>query len=93
MMARFVTCWAVAGLVVPLAVLGVSRLTRGILESPELVMVLWPSWILNGAVAGAEGTGFALSILVLSVGANVVWYAGIGSVVWLAWRLLARVWS
>ena len=91
-MKPFVKYWALAGLLVPVAIMMVGRLQGGVFEWPYLAVALWPSWIMAGAIDAFEDTPLSsiLIILTISIGLNVFLYSAVGALVWWFFRLFER---
>ena len=89
-MMRFVMYWALASVVVPVAILIVSELQGGVFEWPYLALILWPSSILMGAIYGPIWSAFGLLVLAISIGLNVALYSAVGAVFWLLFGRFLR---
>jgi hypothetical protein len=83
-MKRFVFKWAIAGLLVPVIILLIARLQGGVFRWPYLAVILWPSWIMAGAIDASENPplSFIIFVLGISIGLNVVLYSVLGVLVW-----------
>ena len=77
-MARVVGWSVLAGLMVPLALLGIAQLEGGVWSAPKAVILFWPSSILLLATSGFERTPFALWMHVVAIVLNAGWYAILG---------------
>lgn len=76
--------WALAGFLVPVAILIVTWLQGGVFEWPYLGLILWPSWIIAAASdVYAEPPMLSTTIiyLTISIGLNVIWYCVLGAFV------------
>jgi hypothetical protein len=85
-MKRFVMYWALAGVLVPVAVLilsGLEEFLGRVFGWLSLAVYLWPSWILMGATYERELTAFGVTVLAVSVVINAALYSAIGAIVWL----------
>ena len=86
---RSILYWGLAGLLVPVIILIVARLQGGVFRWPYLAMILWPSWIMAGALDSFENPPLSsiLVILTISIGLNAVLYSAVGALVWWINRL------
>jgi len=76
---RRVVGWSVvAGLMVPLVLIGIAQLEGGVWSAPKAVILFWPSSILLMATSGFEGTLFALWMHVVAIVLNAGWYVALG---------------
>jgi hypothetical protein len=91
-MMRFVMYWALAGILVPVAILTVDEL-QGVFQWPYLAVALWPSSILTMAIQEGASTSFKILVLAISIGVNVVLYSAVGTAVWLLWSLYDRLFN
>ncbi|MFQ5932491.1 MAG: hypothetical protein ACE5MM_08795 [Nitrospiraceae bacterium] len=91
-MKRFVMSWALAGLLVPMALLLLARLQGGTWEWPYLTMALWPSVVFAAAADTVPNVPVLMSVLSLttSMMMNVGIYAALGGVLWTLSRLYKR---
>lgn len=91
-MSRFVMYWALAGLLIPVAILIIARYLWDIFEWPYPVVTLWPSSIMLMALDTLNHPPWWWSIVVIgiSVGTNVILYSTVGAVLWSLWRLFSR---
>ncbi len=84
--------WALAGLLMPVAILIVTRLQGGVFEWPYLVIALWPSVFIYAAVDAFDNPS-PISIIIsltISIGLNMVLYSMIGNLVLWFFRLFER---
>src|SRR5439155_10759654 len=84
--------WALAGFLVPVAIIIVGRLQGGVFEWPYLAVALWPSWIMAGAIDAFEDPPLSsiLIILTISIGLNVLLYSAVGALAWWFFGLFER---
>jgi hypothetical protein len=82
-MIRFVMYWAVTGALVPLAIIVIAQLQRGVFRWPELAVAFWPSSIILIGTYEREFTFFGIFAVVISIAINVLLYSAIGAVLWL----------
>jgi len=89
-MRRYVSYWAMAGVLVPVAMLGLSVLPVRLIEPGGLGLLLWPSSALLLDIEPHE----AIILAPLSVAINVLYYLAIGmGVSLLSSKLIqARAW-
>jgi hypothetical protein len=80
-MLRGLGLWLLAGILVPASFLGLAQLEGGVWTAPHVVVLFWPSSIILMATDGFELTAFSLWMHLVSIGANVALYAGIGVLV------------
>jgi len=87
---RYVSYWAMAGVVVPLAIAGLSVLPVRLIEPGGLGLLLWPSSALLLDIEVHE----AIILAPISVAINVLYYLAIGMLVSLLASKLtqARTW-
>ena len=90
-MIRFVSYWAIAGFLVPVAIMIIGELQGGVFEWPELGVILWPTWPMMGATYGREWTAFGILILLFSVAINVVLYSAVGVILWRLRWMFSRI--
>jgi len=83
-MRRFVLLWGLAGLLVPVIIIIVGRLQGGVFRWPFLAVILWPSWLMAGALDSFENPPLSsvVIILTISIGLNMLLYSGIGAFAW-----------
>lgn len=83
-MKRFVFYWALAGLLVPVAIMLVTRLQGGVFKWPYLMIALWPSVVFYAAADAFENPSLSsLAIMgTISIGLNVLLYSVVGALVW-----------
>ena len=81
---RFVRSWALAGLLVPMALLLLARLQGGTWEWPYMTVVLWPSVVFAAAVDTVPNVPVLMNVLSLttSMMLNVGIYTSLGGVLW-----------
>ena|SRR2546422_2962056 len=75
--------WALAGLLVPVALMIVTRLQGGVFEWPYLMIALWPS-VFIAAAADAFYNPSPISIVIsltISIGLNMILYSLFGAIV------------
>ena len=82
-MMRFVVYCALAGALVPVAIIIIAQLQGGVFQWPYVAVVLWPSWIFMGATYERELTVFGILVLAISIAINVVLYSAVGVLFWL----------
>lgn len=87
-MRRALTYWALAGVVVPVALLVIAFLQGGVFAEPYLLIALWPAAIFLMGIQ--DSSAFAVLVLVVAVGINVVWYMAFGVTVRLLFGPLFR---
>ena len=91
-MKRFVMYWALAGVLVPVTIVLVSRLQDGVFEWPDLAVILWPSSIMLMALEAIhQPWWWQIVVPAISIATNVVLYSTVGAVLWLFWRLFGRL--
>jgi len=86
-MTRTLGYWAAAGFSVPVLVLVLAHLQGGVFSEPRLAIALWPSSIILLGIH--EATPFAILASLLSIVLNIVWYAAVGAMIWLFYRLFS----
>jgi hypothetical protein len=81
---RFILYWAIAGFIVPVVIMIVTRLQGGVFKWPYLALTLWPSVVIAAAADVFENPPLSSLIIfvAISIGINVVVYSAIGSLVW-----------
>ena len=82
-MKHMVMYWALAGVIVPLAILGIAHLQGGVFEWPYLAIALWPSSILTMAIQKEGLSLFNILVPTVSIALNVIWYSVLGAIFWL----------
>ncbi len=89
-MRRYVFYWAMVGVLVPVAIVGLSVLPVRLIEPGGLGQLLWPSSVLLLDIAPHE----AVILAPISVAINVLYYLAIGMGVSLLWSkfIQARAW-
>ncbi len=90
-MMRFVMYWALAGLLVSVAILIIALYLWDIFDWEYSVVTLWPSSIMLMALDTLDQPPWWWVIVVvgIAVGTNVVLYSTVGAVLWLLWRLFS----
>ena len=83
-MRRFVLLWGLAGLLVPVIIIIIGRLQGGAFRWPYLAVILWPSWIMAGALDSFENPPLSSIVIILAIsnGLNVILYAAVGAAFW-----------
>src|SRR5438270_1267232 len=76
--------WALAGVLVPVAIMIVTKLQGGVFEWPYLMIALWRSVVIYAAVDAFDNPPLTSLIVsfAISIGLNVVLYSTIGAVIW-----------
>lgn len=92
-MMRFVMYWALAGLLVPVAILIIALYLWDIFDWEYSVVTLWPSSIMLMALDTLDQPPWWWVIVVvgIAVGTNVVLYSIVGAVLWLFWKMFGRL--
>lgn len=89
-MKRAIMYWALAGVLVPVAIIIVGGMQGGVFEWPELAATLWPSWIFMAGTYGREFTATGILVLVISLTVNVILYSVVGIICWFVYDRFLR---
>ena len=86
-MMRFVLYRALAGVLVPMAIMIMVQLENWtgeilIWKLDLISLILWPSSILTMAIHGESLSSFGILVVSISVGLNVVLYSALGAASW-----------
>jgi len=80
----FIKYWALAGLLIPLAIMATTYFQGGVFEWPYLALALWPSsvFVWAGAAPPNPDPMMVNVFRIASIGLNVVLYSAAGAVVY-----------
>lgn len=92
-MVRALRWWALAGLLVPVAIyiIGFIEVFTGrLIMSDYVMLILWPSSFPLMAIR-EQFTVFGFLAVAISLLINVALYSAVGAIAWLFWLLLSRL--
>jgi hypothetical protein len=89
---RWISYWLLAGVMIPVMFVGEAHIRSGLFAWPRLVIALWPSslYLLMSECVACSWIDRWLIIPGISVGANVILYATVGTVTWPLYKVLRR---